>query len=121
MDGRRLGQLSLRADAAYCGLTAACLGLFSGPLSKALAVPVWVVLVAAAATAVWALRLQAAARGAERSWLVVVLLVNAVAAVLVAGLALSRPWDALSLLLFLVALEVAAFAASQAVALRRPA
>ena len=47
--------------------------------------------------------------------------VDAVAAVLVAGLALSRPWDALSLLLFLVALEVAAFAASQAVALRRPA
>lgn len=122
MDRRRLGQTSLRADAAYCAVTSACLAVFTGPASGAVGLPVWTVLAVAAGTAVWAFSLARAARGAQlRPWLVRVLTANIVAAVSIAGLAVTRPRDAVSVLLLAVALEVAAFAASQAVALRRPA
>ena len=90
----------------------------AGPLSQALAVPRGVVSLAAASTAVWALLLCFAATRAElRPWLVRVILANVAAAGLVAALALSRPLDAMSVLLLAVSVEVAAFAAVQVIAL----
>ncbi|CAA9428068.1 MAG: hypothetical protein AVDCRST_MAG35-2416, partial [uncultured Quadrisphaera sp.] len=80
------------------------------------------VLAAAAVTALWALALGLAARAARlRGWLAVVLAVNVGGVLGLGALAAARPFDLLSLLLAAVALEVAAFAASQALALRRPA
>lgn len=120
MDGRGLARLSLRADAAYCALTAVCLLVFARALAVGLAVPTWVLLTAAVATGTWAASLCSAAGSARlRTWLAVVLAANVVSAVLVATLAVTRPLDALSLLLLAVAVEVAAFAALQGLALRR--
>lgn len=122
MDGLRLGRLSLRLDAAYCAVVAVCLALFAVPLSGALGLPDGAVLAAAAGAAVWALALHLAAHGTRlQPALVVVLVANTAGALGIAALAVTRPVDALSLLLGGVALEVAAFAVSQAVALRRPA
>lgn len=119
MDRRRLGELSLRLDAAYCAAAAVAVALFADPLSQALFVSTWVVIGAAAGTALWALTLLSAARGSQvRRWLVGVLASNVVAATLVAALAVTRARDAFALLLVAVALEVAAFAVSQALALR---
>ena len=121
MGDRSPGTASLRLDAAYCGLVAVSLAVFAVPLAEALAVPASAVLACAAATALWALAQHRAARGRRlRRWLRGVLVANTVAAGLITALAIARPWDVVSLLLAAVALEVAAFAVSQAVALRRP-
>jgi hypothetical protein len=122
VDGQRLGRISLTADAAYCAVAALCLLVFAGPLSDALSVPTIGVALAALATAAWAVLLRLAARRAPlRPWLVRVLVANVMAAVVIGALAVIRPLDAFSLLLAAVAVEVAAFAASQVIALRRPA
>ena len=122
MDGRRLGQLTLRLDAAYCALTGLCLLLFAGPLSEALALRSGVVFAAAVGSGVWALILGvAASRAALRPWLLRVYVTNVLAAGLIAALAVSRPLDAVSVALVAVSIEVAVFAVSQAVALGRPA
>ncbi|MFI5956170.1 hypothetical protein [Cryptosporangium sp. NPDC051539] len=109
----------LRADAAYCAVAALILGLFAGPVGGALGVSAAVPLVVAMLTFGWAVLLFALAsrrrlRGPMRS----VLTANVVAVVGLAGLAVSRPLDALSLLLFAVAVEVAVFAVWQAALLR---
>ena len=120
MDGHRLGRISLTADAAYCALAAVCVLAYAQPLANALSVPVSSLAVAAAVTAGWAVVLHLVARrDALRSWLLRVLVANAVAAAAIIGLAISRPRDGVSLLLLAVAVEVALFATSQALALRR--
>ncbi len=122
MDAHRVGRVSLRLDAAYCALAAVLVGAFAAPLAEVFAVPGWVLVAVAAGTAGWAAALwHAAGRVAARPWLVTVLAANVVAAVAVAGLAVSWPAGAFALLLGAVAVEVAAFAVSQAVALRRGA
>jgi uncharacterized membrane protein YfcA len=115
-----MGRLALTADAAYCALAAACVGIFARPLSAALNVPIGAVLLAAFGTASWAALLHLVARhGLLRPWLIRVLAANIVAVGLIGALAATRPPDALSLLLVAVAVEVAAFAVVQASALRR--
>lgn len=121
MQRRQLGRLSLRLDAAYCGLAALLLLVFAGPAATRLGVPAWVILVAAVGTAGWAVVLRHLAdRTRLRPWLIVVLTANVVAAGLIAILAATRPYDVFTVLLAAVAVEVAAFAASQAAALRQP-
>jgi hypothetical protein len=121
MDTYRVGRVSLRLDAAYCALAAALVLAFAGPLAGLFAVPVWVVVAVAAGTAGWAGALwHAAGRAEVRPWLAGVLAANVAAAGVIAALAVSRPHDAFALLLAAVSVEVAAFAVSQAVALRRP-
>lgn len=120
--GELIGRSSLRADAVYCAVAAVCVAASSAPLSRALGVPVAVLVVVAVATLAWAAWLRTAARLTDlRPALRRVLAANAVGACLVAALAVTRPVDALSLLLLGVAVEVAAFAVWQAVALRRTA
>jgi hypothetical protein len=120
---RSPGRLSLRLDATYCAVAAALLVVFTGPVSERLAVPPAVIPVSAAGVGGWAFALHRIARRPRlRPWLVRVLAANAVAAALIAAFAGARPWDGgFTLLLVAVAAEVAAFAVSQAAALRRTA
>jgi hypothetical protein len=110
----RSGPACLRTDAGYCAVVALIVAAAAGPLGSALGLPVPLLLGAAAVTALWALLLAvAAARRPVRGVLGGVLVVNVVAAAGIAALGATRPPDALSLLLFAVAAEVAAFAAWQ--------
>ncbi|SHN14140.1 hypothetical protein [Cryptosporangium aurantiacum] len=109
----------LRTDAAYCALAALILGLFAGPVGGALGVPAGVPFAAAVLTFGWAgVLLVLASRRRLRGPVRFVLVANVVAAAGLAALALTRPLDALSLLLLAVAVEVSAFAVWQAVLLR---
>jgi hypothetical protein len=120
VDGQRLGRIALTADAAYCAVAALGVLVFARPLADALAVPIIDVTLAAFGTAAWAVSLRLVARRTVlRPWLVLVLAANVVAASAILALVAARPPDGFSLLLAAVAVEVAAFAASQAVALRR--
>jgi hypothetical protein len=117
------GQLSLRFDSIYCAVTAVMLAVFAGPVADRLGTSVLVPLAVAGAVAGWACVLhRAVRRGPLRPWLVGVLVANVAASALISGFVTVRPWDgAFSVLLIAVAIEVALFAVSQAVALRRPA
>lgn len=109
----------LRTDAVYCALAALLLGAFAGPVGGALGVPVVVTLAAAAVTLGWAgLLAVLASRRRLRGPVRFVLAVNVAAVVALGVLAVSRPVDALSLLVSAVAVEVAAFAVWQALLLR---
>jgi hypothetical protein len=121
VDGQRLGRIAIVGDAWYCALAALSILLFAGPLAAALGVPTIVIVLAAVATAGWSVALRLVARqGGLRPWLARILVANVLAAGLIAALAVNRSPDAFSLLLLAVAAEVGAFAAVQAVALRRP-
>jgi hypothetical protein len=110
----------LQLDSIYCTVAAVALILFVDPVSERLTVPPAVTIAIAVAVGGWAFALHCAARRPRlRPWLVGVLTANIVAATLIAALAAVRPWDgAFTVLLAAVAVEVAAFAISQAVALR---
>lgn len=115
-----MGRLALTADAAYCALAAGCLLIFAQPLSAELGLPRAAVVLAALGTAAWAAMLRfVAGHRPLRPWLIRVLGANLVAVGLLVALAAARPLDALSVLLIAVALEITAFAAVQASALRR--
>lgn len=117
----RVGRLSLRFDAIYCALAAASLILFLDPISNRLSVPPALTAAVAAGIGGWAILLFRVAGGRRlRPWLAGVLVTNLVAATLIAVYAAAEPWQgAFTIVLVAVSVEVAAFAASQAVALRR--
>ncbi|WP_159056706.1 hypothetical protein [Streptomyces yokosukanensis] len=116
------GSVCLRVDAAYCAVAAVCVGVFASPLGAALEVSAGFVAGAAVLTAGWAgLLLLAVSRLPLRASLLSVLAVNMVVVLLVGGLAVMRPIDAVSVLLLAVAAEVAAFAGWQAAVLRTSA
>lgn len=112
----------MRLDSIYCAVAAVALVLFAEPLSEGLAMPPAVTVAIAAGVGGWAFALHRVARRPRlRPWLVLVLTANVVAATLLAAYAATMPWaGALTVLLAAVAVEVAAFAVSQAVALRQP-
>ncbi|MGX6601805.1 hypothetical protein ACWKSP_06665 [Micromonosporaceae bacterium Da 78-11] len=120
---RRAGRLSLRLDAIYCALAAGLTAVFVGPVSERLAVPSAVTIAIAVGVGGWAFGLHRVAQFRRlRPWLVAVFVANIVVATLIAVFAAVRPPDGwFTLLLAAVAVEIAAFAVSQAVALRRPA
>ena len=112
--------LSLRLDAAYCAIVAVLLVVLARPVSGWFDLRPAVIVAVALAVGVWAFALHRAAGGGHlRRWLTGVLVANVAAATGIALLAAVRPWPgAVTLLLVAVAVEVAAFAVSQAVALR---
>lgn len=119
MDRAGIGRISLRLDAAYCVLAALSLAAGAAPMASAFGIPVAAMLAVAAAALCWAGWMWRASAGARlRRPLVVVMLANVIGAFGLAVLGASRLDDALGLLALAVSLEVAAFAASQAVALR---
>ncbi|MDL4775295.1 MULTISPECIES: hypothetical protein [Thermomonosporaceae] len=114
------GRSCLRADAGYCGIAAVCTMAFAKPLGSAFGMPAVLLLGVALVTALWAGLLLFAATGSRlRLSLAGVMGANVIAASLIAALGLTRPADALSLLLLAVAVEVGAFAAWQAFLLSR--
>ncbi|WP_406078335.1 hypothetical protein [Micromonospora sp. NBC_00858] len=123
MRTRHPGWLSLQLDAIYCAVAAVSLALFVDSVSERLAVPPALTIAVAVGIGGWAFALhRVAGRPRLRPWLVGVLIANVVAATLIAVFAAVRPWDgAFTVLLAAVAVEVAAFAVSQAVALRQAA
>ncbi|MDM4719356.1 hypothetical protein QTQ03_07005 [Micromonospora sp. WMMA1363] len=123
MRTRHVGRLSLQLDSIYCAVAAVSLILFVGPVSERTTAPPVATVAIAVAVGGWAFALHRVARRPRlRGWLVGVLVANVVAAAAIATVAATRPWDgAFTVLLAAVAVEVAAFAVSQAVALRRDA
>jgi hypothetical protein len=120
MSGEALGRRLLRLDAAYCaGAGAIALLLFS-PLARLLDAPEPVPAVAGALTIGWAyVLLRLAARSDWRRAVTVVALANVVAAAAILALGAVVSATLGRLLLAAVAMEVAALAAGQVVALRR--
>ena len=120
MSGETLGRRLLLLDAIYCaGAGAVALVLFA-PLAGLLETARVVPLVAGAATLVWAFLLfRLAQRSDWRRPVAAVSGANAAAAAGLAVLAVLSPDVAGGLLLAAVAIEVAAFAGAQAVAVRR--
>jgi hypothetical protein len=121
MRTRQAGRLSLQLDSIYCAVAAVSLILFVDPVSERLTVPPAVTIAIAIGVGGWAFALHRVARRPMlRPWLVGVLTANVVAATLLAAFAVVRPWDgAFTVLVAAVAVEVAAFAVSQALALRQ--
>lgn len=120
MDGGRLGRLSLRLDAVYCGVAAAVVGLAADAWSGPSGAPAGLLRAIATLVAVWAgLLWLLARRGRVGRSLRFVGVANVVAAAAIAVAAALVPSIAMAVLLGAVAVEVAAFAISQAVAVRR--
>ncbi|WP_141216827.1 hypothetical protein [Rhodococcoides fascians] len=117
MNGRRFGSLSLRLDAAYCAGAALSIAACSRFIADHLSVGPFPVLLVAALVAVWATLLwTGTAHVALRPMLLAVMSANVVAALGIGVLAFAVPSLAMSLLVAAVAVEVAAFALSQALA-----
>jgi multisubunit Na+/H+ antiporter MnhF subunit len=120
--GETLGRRSLALDAVYCAVAGLIAIVAFDPLAELLGAPEALLVAAGFATIVWALLVHRLARAADwRRPVVAVAAANVVAALGLAALALVTPRLAGQLLLAAVAIEVAAFAASQLVALRRAA
>ena len=119
MDGRRLGVWSLRLDAIYCAVLGAAVAVGAAPISDVVAIPQTLIAVAGVAVVLWAglvlwmlvtLRIRTALRA--------VIGVNILAALLVAACATAAGTLRAVGAVLAVALDVALFAVSQAVALR---
>src|SRR3954463_1147124 len=120
MSGEALGRRLLRLDAIYCAGAGLILVALFLPLARLFHVPPALPLVAGIGTIGWALVVHRVARApAWRPTVARIAAANAVAAVALVALAALSPVLATRLLLAAVAIEVAAFAAGQAAALRR--
>lgn len=123
MDGARLGRSSLRADAVYCALAAVVVIAFARPLAGPTGLPPMALALVGAVVLMWASLLwwggRARANGVLSVLLRSVATLNAVAAIGLAAAGWFVPSVWLGILLVAVAAEVAAFAGSQVVALRR--
>lgn len=119
MNGRKIGSLSLRLDAAYCAAAAILVATLSPWLADMVGVSTWAMFAIALVVAAWAAALRIAPpRIGLRPTLIVVMSANFLAALGIGLLALTAPNVAVTILVAAVAVEVAAFAVSQAVSLR---
>jgi len=120
MSGELLARRLLRLDAFYCAGAGLIAVLLFAPLATLLDTPPAVPAVAGIATVGWAgLVHRLAARPSWRSPVAAVAAANVVGAAAIAALAILAPATAARVLLGAVAVEVAAFAVAQLVALRR--
>lgn len=119
IDGERLGRWSLRLDAAYCAVLGAAVALFAEPIAEGVVLPPLLIGVSGVSVVVWAGGVVwMLARLPLRSALRLVMIVNLFAAVAV-GLASTAAGTVLIVLAGVaVAIDIAIFAASQAIALR---
>lgn len=119
-DGERIGVWSLRLDALYCAIAGVAVALWAQPLAVLMALPPGVLVVAGCAVVAWAgLVVWMVSRVKLRAALRLVMVVNIFAAMLVAAVSSVAASTLVVLAILAVALDVALFAASQAVALRR--
>ncbi|MEW1830381.1 hypothetical protein [Streptomyces sp. NPDC088196] len=119
MSGNRLGRLSLRADALYCllvGLTVAA----TAPLTAtAVGLPARVVVGIGAAVVLWSGVVWWLSRRPSTWNLRLVLTANTLAACVLAGVSTTAASMLVLLTLVAVATDVAGFAGSQVIALRK--
>lgn len=119
INGETFGRWSLRLDAAYCVLLGAAVALFSDQIASGVALPAVFIAIAGVSVVVWAGGiLWMLSRLPLRRALRLVMSANVLAAIAV-GFASTTAATALVVLAVLaVAIDIAIFAASQAVALR---
>ncbi len=119
IDGRRLGLWSLRLDAVYCALLGAAVALGASPIAEVVAIPQPVIAATGIAVVLWAgLVLWLLVKLRIRTALRMVMGVNIPAALLVALCAAVAGTLLAVVAVLAVAVDIAIFAASQALALR---
>lgn len=118
--GRTIGAWSLRLDAIYCALLGAGVALTAGPIAAVVALPQPLIATVGVAVVLWAgLVLWMLKKMQLRGALRMVLGVNVLAAVLIAVCAAAAAHLLGVVAILTIAVDVAFFAVSQAVALRR--
>ena len=119
INGHGLGLWSLRLDAIYCTLLGAGVALSAGRIAEMVAIPEPVIAGAGVTVVVWAgLVLWMLAKLRIRTALRLVMGVNVVAALLVAVGAVTAATLLAVVAVLAIAVDIAIFAASQALALR---
>jgi hypothetical protein len=119
IDGERLGRWSLRLDAAYCAVLGLAVALFAGRIAEGVALPSPLIAATGIAVVVWAGGvLWMLARLPLRAALRLVMIVNVLAAVAVGFASATAATLLIVLAVVAVAVDIALFAASQAIALR---
>lgn len=119
IDGRKLGAWSLRLDAIYCALLGGAVALAAAPVAAVVAIPQPLIATAGTVVVLWAgLVLWMLIRLRIRSALRTVMGVNILAALLVAACAVTAGTLLAVVAVLAVAVDVALFAGSQALALR---
>ena len=119
INGEKFGRWSLRLDAAYCTMLGAAVALFAGPVSEDIALPAPLIVATGVAVVVWAGGIVwMLARLPLRSALRFVMAANMLAALAVGVVPATATTLLTMLAVVTVAIDIALFATSQAVALR---
>jgi hypothetical protein magn03003830 len=119
INGEKFGRWSLRLDAAYCVMLGAAVALFSGRIAEGLALPAPLIAAVGVAVVVWAGGIVwMLARLPLRSALRLVMVANTLAAPAVGFASATAATVLIALAVVTVAIDIALFATSQAVALR---
>lgn len=119
-DGARLGRWSLRIDAAYCAVLGVGVAAFAAPIAEGIALSPTLIAAIGVAVVVWAgAVLWMLARLPLRTALRLVMVANLLAAVAVSFASAAAATLLAVLTALAVAIDVAAFAGSQWVAIRR--
>ena len=119
-NGERIGTLSLRLDAGSCVILGAAVAVEAPFVAATLPLPVWAVVAVGVAVMLWAgLVLLLLARLPLRSALRLVMTANLFASLAVAAVSLGGATVLVVLAVLAIAVDIALFAGSQAVALRR--
>ena len=118
--GRTIGVWSLRLDAVYCLILGAFVAVAAPQLATAIALPALLLTVTGVVVVAWsALVLWMVSRTRLRSALRLVLCVNILASALIVAASFTASSALVGIAVLAVACEVALFAVSQAVAIRR--
>ncbi len=120
IDGRTLGIWSLRIDAIYCAILGAAVALAATPIASVVALPQPLILAAGIVVVLWAsLVLWMVVKLRLRTALWTVMGVNVLASLLVALCAVAAGTLLAVVAVLAIAIDIALFAGSQALALRR--
>jgi hypothetical protein len=120
MTGRRLGVLSLRIDALYCLVLGVAVAVAAPRIAAVVPVPAVVVAAIGVAVLAWAgMVTWMTARLPLRLTLLTVMIVNLVTATTIALFSITAAGVLVLLAILALAVDVAAFAGSQALALNR--
>lgn len=121
INGDKLGRWSLRLDAFYCALLGCVVALTAGPLTQVVILPEAVLAAAGAVVVGWAgLILWLLARVPLRWTLRLVMAVNVFAATVVGAASAASATLFVAAATLAIAIDIALFATSQAVALQFP-
>ena len=118
INGEKFGRWSLRLDAAYCTVLGVAVALFAGQIAEGVALPALLIAAAGVAVVVWAGGiLWMLARLPLRSALRLVMVANMLAALAVGFASATAATLLIVLAVVTVAIDIALFAMSQAIAL----